>query len=146
MKVPTKSDRACSPPPTFWMMYEFSLRAGLQFLPPLELVDILTTCGNDWNFLEKWGKPKDLLIPLLVEVEDLLKILNPPKIDTLHYEVHYLSRYVDEEYLFKVGISTQVENLNFFRFLLKWAENPDLLGNDPPTENMDRTRDNEWRR
>ncbi|KAH0454428.1 hypothetical protein IEQ34_016352 [Dendrobium chrysotoxum] len=40
----------------------------------------------------------------------------------------------------------QVENLNSFCFLLKWAENLDLLANDPPTENTEKTRDDEWRR
>ncbi|KAH0448728.1 hypothetical protein IEQ34_022528 [Dendrobium chrysotoxum] len=51
---------------------------------------------------------KELHIPLHIEVEDLLKMLDLPDVDTLHYEVYYLSRYVDEEYLFKVGLSTQV--------------------------------------
>ncbi|KAH0451048.1 hypothetical protein IEQ34_021740 [Dendrobium chrysotoxum] len=60
---------------------------------------------NGW--IKKWGKLKELLVPLHFGVEDLLKILKLPDIDTLHYEVHYLSRYIDEEYLFKVGLSTQ---------------------------------------
>ncbi|KAH0463673.1 hypothetical protein IEQ34_008255 [Dendrobium chrysotoxum] len=54
-------------------------------------------------------KPKDLPIPLHVGAEDLLKILNLPNVNTLHYEVCNLSRYVDEEYLFKVRLSTQAE-------------------------------------
>ncbi|KAH0460412.1 hypothetical protein IEQ34_011075 [Dendrobium chrysotoxum] len=33
-------------------------------------------------------------------------MLNLPDVDTLHYEGLYLSRYIDEGYLFKVGLST----------------------------------------
>ncbi|KAH0465983.1 hypothetical protein IEQ34_006086 [Dendrobium chrysotoxum] len=39
--------------------------------------------------------------------EDLLRILKLPDLDALHYEVCYLSRYIDEKYFFKVGLSTQ---------------------------------------
>ncbi|KAL0905382.1 hypothetical protein M5K25_023797 [Dendrobium thyrsiflorum] len=46
MKVPTKSDRACAPP-EFLTVYEFNLRAGLQFPPASELIDILRICGNN---------------------------------------------------------------------------------------------------
>ncbi|KAH0456748.1 hypothetical protein IEQ34_014655 [Dendrobium chrysotoxum] len=63
---------------------------------------------NDWNLLKKLEKLKELPIPLHIGVEDLLKILKLSNIDTLQYEVCYLSRYVNEEYLFKVGLSTQV--------------------------------------
>ncbi|KAH0455450.1 hypothetical protein IEQ34_015482 [Dendrobium chrysotoxum] len=49
-------------------------------------------------------KLKELPVPLHIGVKDLLKILRLPDIDTLHYEVRYLSRYIDEEYLFKVII------------------------------------------
>ncbi|KAH0466046.1 hypothetical protein IEQ34_006149 [Dendrobium chrysotoxum] len=62
---------------------------------------------NDWGLQEKWGKLKELPVPLHIGAEDLLRILKLPDLDALHYEVHYLSRYVDEEYLFKVGLSTQ---------------------------------------
>ncbi|KAH0466926.1 hypothetical protein IEQ34_004164 [Dendrobium chrysotoxum] len=41
VKVPTRSDRACSPPPRFVTVYEFSLR----FPPSPELNDILMICG-----------------------------------------------------------------------------------------------------
>ncbi|KAH0449086.1 hypothetical protein IEQ34_022886 [Dendrobium chrysotoxum] len=180
VKVPARSDRACSPPLRFVTVYEFSLRAGLRFPPSPELSDILMICGvslaqlsyramsiimglivlfrdrgavlspdclarmgrligdtqgrisfrskwldirtrdlskswisdffyvkNDWNLLEKWGKLRELPIPLHLGAEELLKILKFSDIDTLHYEVRYLSRYIDEEYLFKVGLSTQ---------------------------------------
>ncbi|KAH0448715.1 hypothetical protein IEQ34_022515 [Dendrobium chrysotoxum] len=56
---------------------------------------------NDWGLQEKWGKLKELPIPLHIGAEDLLRILKLPDLDALHYEVRYLSRYVDEEYLFK---------------------------------------------
>ncbi|KAH0464699.1 hypothetical protein IEQ34_004802 [Dendrobium chrysotoxum] len=62
---------------------------------------------NDWNLQKKWEKLKELPIPLHIGAEDLLRILKLPDLDALHYEVHYLSRYIDEEYLFKVGLSTQ---------------------------------------
>ncbi|PKU81623.1 hypothetical protein MA16_Dca013054 [Dendrobium catenatum] len=45
MKVPVRSERACFPPQGYVTMYEFSLRAGLRFPPPPELVDILTACA-----------------------------------------------------------------------------------------------------
>ncbi|KAH0448074.1 hypothetical protein IEQ34_021874 [Dendrobium chrysotoxum] len=41
--------------------------------------------------------------------EDLLKILKLPDIDALHYEVRYLSIYIDEEYLFKIFIKDQIQ-------------------------------------
>ncbi|KAH0436096.1 hypothetical protein IEQ34_026477 [Dendrobium chrysotoxum] len=56
---------------------------------------------NDWGLQEKWGKLKELHVPLHIGAEDLLRILKLPDLDALHYEVCYLSRYVDEEYLFK---------------------------------------------
>ncbi|KAH0458388.1 hypothetical protein IEQ34_013703 [Dendrobium chrysotoxum] len=120
-------------PPGYMTVYEFSLRAGLRFPPASELIDILTICGvclsqfsyrvmsimmglivlfrdhgvNNWGLKEKWGKLKELPIPLHIGAEDLLRILKLPDLDALHYEVRYLSRYIDEEYLFKVGLSTQ---------------------------------------
>ncbi|KAH0450101.1 hypothetical protein IEQ34_020793 [Dendrobium chrysotoxum] len=63
--------------------------------------------SNDWGLQEKWGKLKELPVPLHIGAEDLLRILKIPDLDALHYEVRYLSRYIDEEYLFKVGLSTQ---------------------------------------
>ncbi|KAH0452458.1 hypothetical protein IEQ34_019757 [Dendrobium chrysotoxum] len=62
---------------------------------------------NDWKLQERWGKLKDLPAPLHIGAKDLLKILKLPDLDALHYEVRYLSRYIDEEHLFKVGLSTQ---------------------------------------
>ncbi|PKU68420.1 hypothetical protein MA16_Dca025910 [Dendrobium catenatum] len=62
---------------------------------------------NDWSLQEKWGKLKELPVPLYIGEKDLLKIMKLPDIDALCYEVHYLSRYIDEEYLFKMGLCTQ---------------------------------------
>ncbi|KAH0448532.1 hypothetical protein IEQ34_022332 [Dendrobium chrysotoxum] len=168
MKVPTRSDRACFPPPGYVTVYEFSLRAGLRFPPSSELIDILTICGcfsrmgrlfsdakgrislrskwldirtrdpskgwisnffyvqNDWGLQEKWGKLKELLVPLHIGAEDLLRILKLPDLDALHYEVRYLSRYIDEEYLFKVGLSTQ-EGRSHAQMLKKSARVPEVV-------------------
>ncbi|KAH0453069.1 hypothetical protein IEQ34_017393 [Dendrobium chrysotoxum] len=62
---------------------------------------------NDWGLQEKWGELKELPVPLHIGAEDLLRILKLPDLDALHYEARYLSRYIDEEYLFKVGLSTK---------------------------------------
>ncbi|KAH0466709.1 hypothetical protein IEQ34_003947 [Dendrobium chrysotoxum] len=66
----------------------------------LDILSDFLFVQNDWN-LQKKGKLKDLPIPLYIGAE-LLKVLNLPDIDTLHYKVRYLSRYVDEEFLFKL--------------------------------------------
>ncbi|KAH0458121.1 hypothetical protein IEQ34_013436 [Dendrobium chrysotoxum] len=128
MKLPARSDRACCPPSGYVTVYEFSLRAGLQFPPASELINILMICGclsrmgrlfsdaqgrisfrskwldictrdpskgwisnffyvqNDWNLQEKWGKLKELSIPLHIGAEDLFRILKLPDLDALHYE------------------------------------------------------------
>ncbi|KAH0453413.1 hypothetical protein IEQ34_017737 [Dendrobium chrysotoxum] len=44
MKVPQKYDQDYSPPLGYLTISEFSLRAGLQFPSPLELIDISVTC------------------------------------------------------------------------------------------------------
>ncbi|KAH0450689.1 hypothetical protein IEQ34_021381 [Dendrobium chrysotoxum] len=56
---------------------------------------------NDWGLQEKWGKLIELPVPLHIGAEDLLRIFKLPDLDALHYEMRYLSRYIDEEYLFK---------------------------------------------
>ncbi|KAH0464230.1 hypothetical protein IEQ34_007016 [Dendrobium chrysotoxum] len=145
VKVPARSDRACSPPLGFVTVYEFSLRASLRFPPSPELSDILMICGASLaqlsyramsiimglivlfrdrgavlspDCLARMGRligdtqcrisfrSKWLDIRTRDPAKELLKILKFSDIDTLHYEVHYLSRYIDEEYLFKVGLST----------------------------------------
>ncbi|KAH0466321.1 hypothetical protein IEQ34_006424 [Dendrobium chrysotoxum] len=81
---------------------------------------------NDWGLQEKWGKLKELHVPLHIGAEDLLRILKLPDLDALHYEVRYLSRYVDEEYLFKVRLSTQVGR-SHAQMLKKSARVPEVV-------------------
>ncbi|KAH0449395.1 hypothetical protein IEQ34_020087 [Dendrobium chrysotoxum] len=81
---------------------------------------------NDWGLQEKWGKLKELPVPLHIGAEDLLTILKLPDLDALLYEVHYLSRYVDEEYLFKVGLSTQAGR-SHAQMLKKSARVPEVV-------------------
>ncbi|KAH0457643.1 hypothetical protein IEQ34_012958 [Dendrobium chrysotoxum] len=81
---------------------------------------------NDWGLQEKWGKLKELPVPLHIGAEDLLRILKLPDLDALHYEVRYLSRYVDEEYLFKVELSTQAER-SHAQMLKKSARVPEVV-------------------
>ncbi|KAH0452024.1 hypothetical protein IEQ34_019323 [Dendrobium chrysotoxum] len=81
---------------------------------------------NDWGLQEKWGKLKELPVPLHIGAEDLLRILKLPDLDALHYEVRYLSRYVDEEYLFKVGLSTQAGR-SHAQMLKKSARVPEVV-------------------
>ncbi|KAH0464886.1 hypothetical protein IEQ34_004989 [Dendrobium chrysotoxum] len=81
---------------------------------------------NDWGLQEKWGKLKELPVPLHIGAEDLLRILKLPDLDALHYEVLYLSRYVDEEYLFKVELSTQAGR-SHAQMLKKSARVPEVV-------------------
>ncbi|KAH0452649.1 hypothetical protein IEQ34_019948 [Dendrobium chrysotoxum] len=60
---------------------------------------------NDWSLIEKWGKLKDLPTPLHVGEEDIMRILKVPDNEHLLYKVCYLSKYIKEEFLFKVGLS-----------------------------------------
>ncbi|KAH0452302.1 hypothetical protein IEQ34_019601 [Dendrobium chrysotoxum] len=129
MKVPARSDHACFHPRGYVTVYEFSLRAGLRFPPASELIDIVTICGV---YLSQFFYRVMSIVMGLISLfrdrevvlsseclsrmgclfsdaqgQDLLRILKLPDLDALHYEVRYLSRYIDEEYLFKVGLSTQ---------------------------------------
>ncbi|KAH0453838.1 hypothetical protein IEQ34_018162 [Dendrobium chrysotoxum] len=60
---------------------------------------------NDWGLLEKWGKMRGLPAPLHVGEEDMMRLLKVPDVEHLLYEVHYLNKYIEEEFLFKVGLS-----------------------------------------
>ncbi|KAH0456100.1 hypothetical protein IEQ34_014007 [Dendrobium chrysotoxum] len=60
---------------------------------------------NDWGLLEKWGKMRDLPAPLHVGEEDIMRLLKVPDVEHLLYEVRYLNKYIEEEFLFKVGLS-----------------------------------------
>ncbi|KAL0908270.1 hypothetical protein M5K25_022758 [Dendrobium thyrsiflorum] len=169
--VPKRSDRACLPPLGYLAIYEANMRAGLQFPPPPELIEILVACGvslsqfsfratsvtvgliaffkdrgavltpkilsrmgrftsdahghvrtrdpsrswatafffvkNDWGLTEKWGKLKDLPAPSHIGDEDITRILKVPDVEHLRYEIHYLSKFTEEEFLLKVGLSFQ---------------------------------------
>ncbi|KAH0464474.1 hypothetical protein IEQ34_007260 [Dendrobium chrysotoxum] len=59
---------------------------------------------NDWGLLEKWGKIRDLPAPLQVGEEDIMRLLKVPDVEHLLYEVHYLNKYIEEEFLFKVDL------------------------------------------
>ncbi|KAH0465476.1 hypothetical protein IEQ34_005579 [Dendrobium chrysotoxum] len=59
---------------------------------------------NDWGLIKKWGRMKDLPVPLYVREEDILRILNIPDVKHLLFEVRYLTKYIEEEFLFKVGL------------------------------------------
>ncbi|KAH0454918.1 hypothetical protein IEQ34_016842 [Dendrobium chrysotoxum] len=52
-----------------------------------------------------WGKMRDLPAPLHVGEEDLMRLLKVPNVEHLLYEVRYLNKYIEEEFLFKVGLS-----------------------------------------
>ncbi|PKU83594.1 hypothetical protein MA16_Dca021350 [Dendrobium catenatum] len=60
---------------------------------------------NDWGLIEKWGKLRDLPFPLHVGEEDIKRILKAPDVVHLLYEVCYLNRYIEEEFLFRFGLS-----------------------------------------
>ncbi|KAH0468385.1 hypothetical protein IEQ34_003418 [Dendrobium chrysotoxum] len=60
---------------------------------------------NDWGLLEKWGKMRDLPAPLHIGEEDIMRLLKVPDVQHFLYEVVYLNKYIEEEFLFKVGLS-----------------------------------------
>ncbi|KAH0463906.1 hypothetical protein IEQ34_006692 [Dendrobium chrysotoxum] len=60
---------------------------------------------NDWGLLEKWGNMRDLPAPLHVGEKDIMRLLKVPDIEHLLYEVRYLNKYIEEEFMFKVGLS-----------------------------------------
>ncbi|PKU63510.1 hypothetical protein MA16_Dca022428 [Dendrobium catenatum] len=64
---------------------------------------------NDCGLIEKWGKMKVLPSPLHVSEEDIMRILKVSDLDHLLFEVRHMSKYTEEEFLFKVGISVHTE-------------------------------------
>ncbi|KAH0465343.1 hypothetical protein IEQ34_005448 [Dendrobium chrysotoxum] len=62
---------------------------------------------NELGLIEKWERMKDLPVPLHVGEEDILRILNIPDVKYLLFEVCYMTKYIEEEFLFKVGLSIQ---------------------------------------
>ncbi|KAH0469294.1 hypothetical protein IEQ34_002526 [Dendrobium chrysotoxum] len=65
---------------------------------------------NDWGLLEKWGKMRDLPAPLHVGEEDIMRLLKVPNVEHLLYEVRYLNKYIEEEFLFKEAALTSFES------------------------------------
>ncbi|KAH0466505.1 hypothetical protein IEQ34_003743 [Dendrobium chrysotoxum] len=65
---------------------------------------------NDWGLLEKWGKMRDLPAPLHVGEEDIMRLLKVPDVEHLLYEVRYLNKYIEEEFLFKEAALTSFES------------------------------------
>ncbi|KAH0452748.1 hypothetical protein IEQ34_020047 [Dendrobium chrysotoxum] len=59
---------------------------------------------NNWGLLEKWGKMRDLPAPLHIGEEDMMRLLKVPDVEHLLYEVRYLNKYIEEEFLFKVDL------------------------------------------
>ncbi|KAH0453335.1 hypothetical protein IEQ34_017659 [Dendrobium chrysotoxum] len=61
-----------------------------------------------FGLIKKWGKIKDIPAPLHVGEEDIIRILKVPDIEHLLYEVRYLNKYIEEEFLFIVELSFHV--------------------------------------
>ncbi|PKU74838.1 hypothetical protein MA16_Dca005029 [Dendrobium catenatum] len=74
--------------------------------PSNKLVSAFFFVKNDWGLIEKWGKMKDLPFPLHVREEDIMRILKVPDLDHLLFEVRHMSRYTEEEFLFKEAQTT----------------------------------------
>ncbi|KAH0465379.1 hypothetical protein IEQ34_005482 [Dendrobium chrysotoxum] len=73
--------------------------------PSKNWANIFFFVKNEWGLLEKWAKMKDLSSPLYVAEEDIMRILKVPDIEHLLFEVRHTSRCIEEEFLFKVGLS-----------------------------------------
>ncbi|KAH0470739.1 hypothetical protein IEQ34_000462 [Dendrobium chrysotoxum] len=87
---------------------------------------------NDWGLIEKWGKMRDMLAPLYVGEEDIMRILKFPDIKYLSYEVRYLNKYIEEEFLFRVKLSFHAGRLDarMFKPSFKVLEPPALASKD----------------
>ncbi|KAL0911275.1 hypothetical protein M5K25_019406 [Dendrobium thyrsiflorum] len=85
---------------------------------------------NDWGLIEKWGKLTDLPAPLHIGEEDIMRILKVPDIEHLLYEVHYLGRYIEKEFLFKVGLSIHAGRSEA-KMLKKSTKAPELPASAP---------------
>ncbi|KAL0924039.1 hypothetical protein M5K25_004841 [Dendrobium thyrsiflorum] len=85
---------------------------------------------NDWGLIEKWGKLTDLPAPLNIGEEDIMRILKVPDIEHLLYEVRYLGRYIEEEFLFKVELSIHAGRSEE-KMLKKSTKAPELPASAP---------------
>ncbi|KAH0450557.1 hypothetical protein IEQ34_021249 [Dendrobium chrysotoxum] len=103
MKVPARTDRACFPPPGYVTVVPFSdgrlfsdAQGRISFKskwldihtrdPSKGWINNFFYVQNDWGLQEKWGKLKELPVPLHIGAEDLLRILKLPDLDALYYE------------------------------------------------------------
>ncbi|KAH0454823.1 hypothetical protein IEQ34_016747 [Dendrobium chrysotoxum] len=108
MKVPARSDRACCAPPGY-VTVAMSIVMGLIVLFRDRGVVLSSECLSRMGRLFSDAQGRISFRSKWLDIrtrdpskEDLLRILKLPDLDALHYEVRYLSRYIDEEYLFKV--------------------------------------------
>ncbi|KAI0495077.1 hypothetical protein KFK09_025224 [Dendrobium nobile] len=62
---------------------------------------------NEWGLAEKQGKLRDLPVPLHVGEEDIKRFLKVPDVEHLLYDVRYMNKYTEEEFMFKIGMSVQ---------------------------------------
>ncbi|KAH0449912.1 hypothetical protein IEQ34_020604 [Dendrobium chrysotoxum] len=56
------------------------------------LISELFFVKNEWNLIEKWGKLKELQVPIHVGAEDIMRTLNIPDVECLLYVVRYLEK------------------------------------------------------
>ncbi|KAH0462208.1 hypothetical protein IEQ34_009783 [Dendrobium chrysotoxum] len=102
IKVPTKFDRTCSPPPGFVISHvdcngtDRAFQRSCNGVVSIGRVSFrskwLDICTRDPSkeSSKKWGKLKELPVPLHFRAKDLLKILKLRDIDTLHYKMKLL--------------------------------------------------------
>ncbi|KAH0470519.1 hypothetical protein IEQ34_000242 [Dendrobium chrysotoxum] len=69
---------------------------------------------NDWGLLEKGGKMRDLLASLHIGEEDIMRLLKVSDVEYLLYELHYLNKYIEEEFLFMATITQLHEDQRAF--------------------------------
>ncbi|KAH0459069.1 hypothetical protein IEQ34_011883 [Dendrobium chrysotoxum] len=108
--IPKRSDRACLPQGTWLSTRPICESKWLDFHtrdPSRSWASAFFFVKNDWGLIEKWEKIKDLPAPLQVGEEDILRILNILDIEYILYEVYYLNKFIEEEFLLKVGLSFQ---------------------------------------
>ncbi|KAH0467006.1 hypothetical protein IEQ34_004244 [Dendrobium chrysotoxum] len=77
---------------------------------------------------------RDLPAPLHVGEEDIMRLLKVPDVKHLLYEVHYLNKYIKEEFMFKVGLSFQAgrSDARMLKSTSKVPEPPALAPKEAP--------------
>ncbi|KAH0468777.1 hypothetical protein IEQ34_002009 [Dendrobium chrysotoxum] len=92
-----RSDQVCSPPLRYLIIYEA----------------ILLAIHRDASHLDSNGL---ILTPKICQrarplKPDILKMLKVPDVEHLLYEVRYLSKYIEKEFLFKIRLSVKARRL-----------------------------------